>query len=45
MSAHVLLNLLNNSGKKNKMRGLQFFHQVLHCLFRQNYIIVEPVAP
>ena len=25
MSAHVLLNLLNNSGKINKMRGLRFF--------------------
>ena len=25
MSAHVLLNLLNESGKRDKMRGLPFF--------------------
>ena len=27
MSAHVLLNLLNELGKRDKMRGLQMFLQ------------------
>ena len=33
MSAHVLLNLLNELGKKDKMRGLQSFLSLFHNKF------------
>ena len=32
MSAHVLLNLLNELGKRDKMRGYSIYHMTLRLL-------------
>ena len=34
MSAHVLLNLLNESGKRDKMRGLPRLDSIYHMTLR-----------
>ena len=38
MSAHVLLNLLNELGKRDKMRGLPSISSIFHNEFKNSII-------